>query len=132
MALVYSRSFLKSISSSILTRCSLDLWRCLTDHGISRVQPTRRGCHGGQCKRIGINHRLSQDQQPDLSSLCRLKPSNLSTCIFNISTRSTENLKGEALLHNTSRESLNNQSNTSVSIPAGSREKFMGQQQSNN
>ena len=115
MALVYSRSFVKAISSSIPTRCSSDLWRRLTDHGISRVKPTRRGCRGGQRKRIGINHRLSQEQQPDFTSLNRLNSSNL--CVFNISTMSTGNPEGEALLHNTSRESLNIQFNTSASIP---------------
>ena len=41
MSLVYSRSFGKAISSSIPTRCPSDLWRRLTDHGISRVKPTR-------------------------------------------------------------------------------------------
>ena len=53
MALVYSRSFLKAISSSvsaIQTRCSSDFWCRLTDLGISRVKPTRRGCLGGRRK----------------------------------------------------------------------------------
>ena len=53
MALVYSRSFLKAISSSvsaIQTRCSSDVWCRLTELGISRVKPTRRGCRGGRRK----------------------------------------------------------------------------------
>ena len=132
MALVYCRSFVKAISSSILTQCPSGLWRRLTDHGISRVKPTGRVCLGGQRKRIGIHYRVSQDQQRDFTSLSGLNSSNLS--VFNISTMSTGNLEGDALLHNTSRQLLNIQFNTSASISwaEGSREKFMGQQQSNN
>ena len=53
MALVYSRSFLRAIApsvSEIRARCSSVLWRRLTEHGISRVKPTRRGCRGGRRK----------------------------------------------------------------------------------
>ena len=100
---------MKAISSSISTQCPSALWRRLTDHGISRVKPTGRVCLGGQRKRIGIHYRVSQDQQLDFNS------SNLS--VFNISTMSTGNLEGDALLHNTSRELLNIQFNTSASIP---------------
>ena len=53
MALVYSRSFLKAISTSVLAnqpRCSFDLRRRLTDYGISRLKLTRRGCLRGQRK----------------------------------------------------------------------------------
>ena len=53
MALVYSISFFKAISSSVLSnqpRCSFDLWRRLTDYGISRLKSTQRGCRGGQRK----------------------------------------------------------------------------------
>ena len=63
---------------------------------------------------------LKIQQQPDFTSLSRLNSSNLS--VFNISTMSTGNLEGEALLHNTSRESLNIQFNTSASIPVGRNE----------
>ena len=53
MALAYSRSFLRAIApsvSEIRARCSSVLWRRLTEHCISRVKPTRRGCRGGRRK----------------------------------------------------------------------------------
>ena len=63
---------------------------------------------------------LVKSSSPIFTSLSRLNSSNLS--VFNISTMSTGNLEGEALLHNTSRESLNIQFNTSASIPVGRNE----------
>jgi len=115
MALVYSRSFLKAISSCIPTRCPTDLWRRLTDLGVSRVKPTLKGCRGGQRKRTGFNHSLSIDLQPGFSTVCCLNSPEPS--VSNISTQSVRNLEDEAALHNISRETLNIQVNTFASIP---------------
>ena len=53
MALVYSRYFLKHISSSFPTRWCPVLWKGLTDCGISRVKPTRKSYHEGLRKLSG-------------------------------------------------------------------------------
>ena len=57
MALSYTRSILKAISTSgqaSQPRCPLDLWRRLIDHGISRAKPTRRSYRLGirKCKAL--------------------------------------------------------------------------------
>ena len=56
MALTYSRSALCNVlSSTFLTKpLNLTLWRTLTEIGISRARPTRRGCRAGQRKRRRI------------------------------------------------------------------------------
>ena len=55
------------------------------------------------------------ESNPGLVKTSSLNPFNVS--IFKISTRSSGILEGEALLHNTSSESLSIQFNTFASIP---------------
>lgn len=47
MALMYSTSRLKAIAAKLPTRCCPLLWKRLTDFGVSKVKPTRRGCRAG-------------------------------------------------------------------------------------
>ena len=78
MALAYSRSFLRAIAppvSEIRVRCSFVLWRRLTEHGISRVKPTRRGCRGGRRKLRTLTQQ--QTLQIDSSGDNLLSPDNL-------------------------------------------------------
>ena len=51
MALTYSRSVLQQLSSFSSALLSPLLWRRLTEHGITRIKSTRRGCRGGRRKR---------------------------------------------------------------------------------
>ncbi|XP_022810196.1 uncharacterized protein LOC111347194 [Stylophora pistillata] len=51
MALTYSRSVLQQLSSFSPALLSPFLWRRLTEHGITRIKSTRRGCRGGRRKR---------------------------------------------------------------------------------
>ena len=69
---IYSIDFFKSFSSTKVRQLSSSLWRNLTQLGISRVKPTRRGCRGG--KRRSQLHPSAEiinqsDQHIDVTSI---------------------------------------------------------------
>lgn len=67
MALVYSRTVLKAISTNVQVKCCYELWLCLAKHGVSRVKPTRRGCGGGQRKRRTYRFGVFHSERPALA-----------------------------------------------------------------
>lgn len=49
MALFYTRTFLKAVSTSLInSQLRPELWRSLTQMGIAKQRPTRRGCRSGK------------------------------------------------------------------------------------
>ena len=94
MVLVYTVSFLKSFSTRLHARCCPGLWRRLTDHGLTRVKPTRRGCRGGRPRFCGLYRQFENQFFAECvnSSVCDAV---------------SRNLVDVANLHNASRKALN-------------------------
>ena len=57
MALTYTRLTLVGLSSGLQNNLHPNLWRSLTQLGISRIKPTRRGCRAGLRKFCTSNQR---------------------------------------------------------------------------
>ena len=104
MALVYSRSFLKAkATSTFQAKCHPSLWRCLTEHGIAKMKPTRRGCRAGQHKHRKLSKRFSSELNQVVSGTSNSLNSLLA---FNRVLEDVDNL------HNTSEQTLNIQIDT--------------------
>ena len=109
MALSYTRSILKAISTSVQASqpcCPFDLWRRLIDHGISRAKPTGRGYRGGiwKCKALHQH----QNIQVEFA-----RGSGDQFCILDKSFQEESGISEvEAHLHNGPRETLNIQDDT--------------------
>lgn len=94
MALVYSRSFLKAkVTSTFQAKRHPSLWRCLTEHGIAKMKPTRRGCRTGQHKHRKLSKRFSSELNQVVSGSSNSLNSSLA---FNRVLEDVDNL------HNTS------------------------------
>ena len=100
MALFYTRTFLKAFStSSTSSRICPELWRSLTQLGISKRKPTRRGCRSG--KQTTIENIL--EKAPRTAEL-------LSS--YQVKDSSAELQEGTCHLHNSSSGLLNIQIHT--------------------
>ena len=107
MALVYSRAVLKQLSSSSSAFLSPNLWCRLTEHGITRIKPTRRGCRGGRKK-----HGNSLSCPGSVPQLCADVTPTLNEDVSMVSVENATQDQELINLHNRSASSLNFQGNT--------------------
>ena len=107
MARIYTNLFLKAFSRSTSSRpLSVDVWRRLVDHGISKAKPTRRGCRAGHRK-----SKLIGDMESLILSNSILQSSVISSGVAE-NINSNVKLQEETNLHTSFSEILNIQTDT--------------------
>ena len=115
MALNYSRYALTILSYSPQTKfLKPNLWRTLTELGISRTKPTRRGCRAGLRKHRPLPSIVLNST---FTSNSTLQPSSVPASTW--STRTFSSYHNEALLYSTETfdgENLHNLTSTTLNI----------------